>query len=141
MTLLHATCVAIKGTGVVIRGVSGAGKSDLALRLIDHGAELVADDYCEITPEAGRLVAAVPQAIAGKIEVRGYGIVDLPYVARVPVGLVADLMAEADIERIPDAPATVIEGVTIPRLFINAFAASAPAKIRAVLRHLKGGRA
>lgn len=136
MTLLHATCVAIEGTGVVIRGASGSGKSDLALRLIDQGAALVADDCCEVTADAGRLFAAVPAAIAGKIEVRGYGIVDMAHLEIAPVGLVADLMPEAEIERLPEGSATVIEGVTIPRLFVNAFAASAPAKIHAVLRHV-----
>jgi HPr kinase/phosphorylase len=136
MTLLHATCVAIKGTGIVIRGASGSGKSDLALRLIDDGADLVCDDYCEVTAEAGRLIAAVPEAIAGKIEVRGYGIVDLAHIPKAPVGLVADLLPEAEIERMPDEPVTVIEGITLPRLFVSAFAASAPAKIRAILRHV-----
>ncbi len=139
MTLLHATCVAIKGTGIVIRGASGAGKSDLALRLIDDGADLVSDDYCDVAAEAGRLIATAPEALAGKIEVRGYGIVDLAHIPKASVGLVADLLSEAEIERMPDEPAVVIEGVTIPRLFVNAFAASTPAKIRTVLRHVAKG--
>ena len=57
MTLMHATCVAIDGVGVLIRGASGAGKSDLALRLIDGGAALVGDDYCDVTAREGLLIA------------------------------------------------------------------------------------
>ena len=136
MNLIHATCVAIAGIGVVIRGHSGAGKSDLALRLIDGGAELVSDDYCNVAVDAGRLSITPPANIAGQIEVRGYGIVKLPFCPRVTVGLVVDLKQEADIERMPERQTCVIDGVTVPCLAVFAFAASAPAKIRIVLRSL-----
>ncbi len=132
MALIHATCVAIAATGVLIRGASGAGKSDLALRLIDGGAELVADDYCEITVKDGHLVAAVPLNLAGKIEVRGFGIVPLPFCASAVVGLVVDLMPEADVERMPGTTTCTIEGVSIRRMELNAFAASAAAKVRII---------
>ena len=133
MSLVHATCVAISGTGILIRGPSGAGKSDLALRLIDAGAELVADDYCEITARDGELTAAAPASIAGKIEVRGFGLIDLPFRSTVRIGLVVDLVPEADIERLPDANVCAIDGVSIPRLLLNAFAASATAKVRLII--------
>ena len=132
MGLIHASCVAIASTGVIIRGPSGAGKSDLALRLIDGGAELVADDYCEITVKDGRLFATAPASLAGKIEMRGFGIVDLPFRSSSVVGLVVDLMPEAEIERMPETTACTIEGVTLRRLALNAFAASAAAKVRIV---------
>ena len=138
MSLIHATCVAIDGLGVVIRGPSGAGKSDLALRLIDGGAELVADDYCNVAADAGRLNISPPANIAGRIEVRGYGIIMLPHRTQVTAGLVVDLMQEADIERMPDHQTCVIDGVTLPCMTVHAFAASAPAKIRLVLRSATG---
>ena len=74
MILLHASCVAVDGLGVLIRGPSGAGKSDLALRLIDEGAELVADDYCEVEAIGGVLQAKAPALIAGRMEGRGHGL-------------------------------------------------------------------
>jgi len=132
MGLIHATCVAIAATGVIIRGPSGAGKSDLALRLIDGGAELVADDYCEITARDGCVFAAAPLSLAGKIEVRGYGIINRPFRASAALGLVVDLMPEAEIERMPEATTCVLEGVTLRRLALNAFAASAAAKVRMI---------
>lgn len=133
MSLIHASCVAIAGSGVVIRGPSGAGKSDLALRLIDAGAELVADDCCDIVVRDGQLVATAPANLAGKIEVRGYGIVDLPFRKEAHVALVVDVMPEAEIERMPETPTCGIAGVTVPRLTVDAFTASAEAKIRTVL--------
>ncbi len=138
MSLIHATCVAIDGFGVVIRGHSGAGKSDLALRLIDGGAQLVSDDYCNVAVDAGRLHVTPPANIAGQIEVRGYGILKLAFRESVTVGLVVDLMPEADIERMPDHQTCEIDGVTVPCLAVNAFAASAPAKIRLVLGAITG---
>lgn len=138
MTLIHATCVAVAGVGVLIRGPSGAGKSDLALRLIDGGATLVSDDYCNVAAEGGRLLVTPPPNIAGKMEVRGYGIVTLTHQNSAVVGLVVDLAQEADIERMPEQQSCTIEGVALPRLAVYAFAASAPAKIRVVLGALAG---
>jgi serine kinase of HPr protein (carbohydrate metabolism regulator) len=133
MGLLHATCVAIADAGVLIRGPSGSGKSDLALRLIDGGADLVSDDICETAVKDGRLVATTPATIAGKIEVRGHGIINLPFRASVAVGLVVDLMPEKDIERMPETTTCVLDGVTLPRLVVDAFSPSATAKVRLVM--------
>jgi serine kinase of HPr protein (carbohydrate metabolism regulator) len=138
MTLLHATCVTIDGAGVLLRGPSGAGKSDLALRLIDEGAALVADDYCEITAEGGTLTAASPANIAGKMEVRGIGVVAVAAVPRARVALVADLMPAADIARLPDATTCTIDGVTVPWVCIDAGAASAAARVRLAARLARG---
>ncbi len=133
MALIHATCIAIAGTGVLIRGPSGAGKSDLALRLIDGGAELVADDYCETHASGSQLTVQSPANIAGKIELRGYGIVALPYRKSAAVRLVVDLMPEKDIERMPETTTCIIDGVSLPRLMVDAFSASAAAKVRLVI--------
>src|SRR3546814_8932333 len=82
---IHASCVAAGNGGVLILGQSGQGKSDLALRLIDRGARLVADDRCDIWHERGRLWCRPPENLAGKLEVRGIGIVERPWTAQVPL--------------------------------------------------------
>ncbi|MDE0940637.1 MAG: HPr kinase/phosphatase C-terminal domain-containing protein, partial [Pirellulales bacterium] len=87
-TLVHATCVAIGEVGVLLRGPSGSGKSDLALRLIEGGAKLVADDQVVLSEVAGSLLASAPAALRGKIEVRGCGILDIPYEKSVSMRLV-----------------------------------------------------
>ncbi|MBL8643750.1 MAG: HPr kinase/phosphatase C-terminal domain-containing protein [Rhodospirillaceae bacterium] len=139
MIHLHATCVSVAGTGLLIRGASGAGKSDLALRLIDMGAELVSDDYCEVTVEGGRLMAAAPAAIAGKLEIRGFGLVRLPHIEKVSVGLIVDLCKSADIERLPETTTTVIENMALPLLKLDPFTASAAHKVRMAVHALASG--
>ena len=89
--LVHGSCVGIGGRGVLLRGPPGGGKSDLALRLIDGGAVLVADDQVALTARDGALFAAPPETIAGKIEARGIGIMNLPHDAEARVALVIDL--------------------------------------------------
>lgn len=130
MTLVHATTVEIAGRGVLIRGPSGSGKSDLALRLIDAGARLVADDQTEVERRGDRLVAMAPAAIAGRIEVRGLGIVPLQAVAQTTLALVVDLVPAAKVERMPEARAVEILGISLPVLQLDPFEASAPAKLR-----------
>jgi serine kinase of HPr protein (carbohydrate metabolism regulator) len=139
MIHLHATCVSLSGTGILIRGASGSGKSDLALRLIDQGAELVSDDYCEITVEHGRLMAVTPATIAGKLEIRGVGIVKLPHVEKVAVGLIVDLCKPAEIDRLPKTTNTVIENIALPWIKLDPFTASAAHKVRIAVRTLTGG--
>ncbi len=136
MALIHASCVALAGKGVLIRGPSGMGKSDLALRLIDGGAELVGDDYCDLSVADGQLVATAGPNIAGKIELRGYGIVALPFRKFAAVCLVVDLAPEGDIERMPEESTCTLEGISVPRLIVDARSASATAKIRIVLSSL-----
>jgi serine kinase of HPr protein (carbohydrate metabolism regulator) len=126
--------VAVEGIGVLIRGPSGAGKSDLALRLIDAGAVLVTDDYCELRVVAGRLIAVAPVTISGQLEVRGFGIVRLAHLPSAPIGLVVDLARESEIERLPEESEVAIEGVAVPHLVVDARAPSAAAKVRLALR-------
>jgi len=130
---VRGTTVAIDGRGVLLRGRSGSGKSDLALRLIDRGAVLVSDDYTELRGGHGRLLASAPDRIAGKIEMRGVGIVERPRVSDIPLCLVVEL--DATPERLPDRPGTAdIEGVVIPAVALAALEASAPLKVEAALR-------
>ena len=130
MTLIHATCVALAGTGVLLRGSPGNGKSDLALRLVDGGAVLVADDQVSLTARDGRLFAAPPQAIAGKIEVRGIGIVTVPHAAEAPVALAVDLVAPGAVERMPTPSHCSYLGIDLPLVALAPFEASTPAKVR-----------
>ncbi len=123
---VHATCVAIGGRGVLILGESGAGKSDLAMRLIDRGARLVSDDYTRLENDAGALVASAPGTIAGKMEVRGLGIVTMLYQDRATIALAVRLGVE---ERMPDAATLTLAGVAVPQVTIDPRAPSAPIKV------------
>lgn len=129
--IVHATCVAIQGRGVLLAGASGCGKSDLALRLIDRGAELVSDDYAVVRPVEGRLYAAAPKTIAGRIEVRGVGLLDLPARAAAPLCLFVDL--EAEPERLPEPATTIVAGLALPSVALAALEASAPIKLEQAL--------
>lgn len=134
MIRVHASCVAIDGRGLLILGPSGTGKSDLALRLIDRGAILVGDDGIEIAAVAGRLRAAVPTTIAGRIEVRGVGIVERPYISDVPLALCLALDEMPD-RMPPDAlPERTFDGLALPMLALAPFESSAPLKVEIALR-------
>ncbi|GAA3886935.1 HPr kinase/phosphatase C-terminal domain-containing protein [Sphingomonas limnosediminicola] len=129
---VHASTVALDGRAVVILGPSGAGKSDLALRLLDRGFTLVSDDQTLLKREGERLVASAPPNIAGKLEIRGIGIVEMETVSNVPVGLLVDLTSE--IMRLPDENRSrPILGVSIPLISIDAMTASAPSKVALAL--------
>jgi HPr kinase/phosphorylase len=135
---IHASCIAIDGAGVLLRGPSGSGKSDLALRLIDGGAILIADDQVELEVMGGVLFAYPPELLAGKIEARGIGILgNLPW-RRAPVALAIDLVAREDVERLPPARTCTVEGVELPCVLLAPFEASTPAKVRSLLVSLEG---
>lgn len=132
MLTVHATTIAIDGRGVLLRGRPGSGKSDLALRLIEDGAELVADDQTALSAEGGQVIASAPAALSGLLEVRGVGIVTLPYRESVALSLLADLDAKP--VRLPEATDDTISGIRLPRVAVAPFEASAPAKLRLALR-------
>lgn len=129
---VHASCVAIDGRGVLLAGRSGCGKSDLALRLIDRGAALVSDDYTLVRRRDGRLWASAPPTIAGRIEVRGIGIVEWPAVPEAEVVLLVDL--EAPVARMPEPAERRIAGIALPCATLAPFEASAPIKVELMLR-------
>ena len=131
---IHATCVALDEGGVVLRGASGAGKSDLALRLIDRGARLVADDRVDVERRDDVLIAHAPDRIAGLLEVRGLGIVAMPSVASARIALVVDLVPRAAVERLPEEMRVEMLGLPVPRLAFDAFDASTAIKIGLALR-------
>lgn len=130
---LHASCVAIGGRAVLLHGRSGSGKSDLALRLIDRGAKLVSDDYTVVRRAGDGLVASAPANIAGRIEVRGIGIVAMEAVEGAPVALM--VLLDELVERMPDdKPATrPVAGLSLPVIALAALEASAPIKLELAL--------
>ncbi len=130
---LHATTVAIDGLAVMIEGASGSGKSDLALRLIDRGAVLVSDDQTLVVRSGKVLVARAPATIAGRIEVRGIGILAMPHVEDVPVGLL--VRVDGAVERMPERRARRIAGIDVRQFAVDPFHASAPIKIELALRN------
>ncbi|MDI9350183.1 MAG: hypothetical protein QM537_09315 [Candidatus Symbiobacter sp.] len=150
--LLHASCVArqVKGEfrGILLRGPSGRGKSDLALRLIHAGWQLVADDQTILMPmaeaEAGgsgataySIMANCPPAILGLIEIRGVGLLKIPAVLSARVVALFDLLPHSAIERYPDEAEAkeTFFGIALPKWGICGYDASAVAKIEVTLSH------
>lgn len=134
--LFHATCVAVGNHGVLLTGAPGSGKSDVALRLIETGAELVADDQVELHRAGAALVATVPVPIAGMIEVRHVGLVRMPYRASIQISLYVTLVpATEKITRLPDSEPFTLLDYPIRQLKLPAYAASTPTKIRTALLH------
>lgn len=137
---IHATSVAFDAGAVLLRGPSGSGKSDLALRLIDKGATLVADDRVDLRRDGDRLVARAPSPLHGLLEVRGIGIVRLPSLLDAPVALVVDLVDRTAVERMPaDAEAELL-GIALPQLAIDPFDGSAPLKVMLAIRQAASRR-
>jgi serine kinase of HPr protein (carbohydrate metabolism regulator) len=132
--LVHATAVAIDGRAVLLRGPSGAGKSDLALRLIDSGARLVADDQAELRRAGERVMVTAPAAIAGLIEVRGVGILQVEPLAEAALTMCVDLVPSAEVERLPEIRCENVLGLAVPSIALSPFEASAAAKLRFALR-------
>jgi len=129
---VHATSVAMDNRAVLITGASGAGKSDLALRLIDRGFTLVSDDQTLVRRDGDRLLASAPPSIKGKLEIRGIGIVEIDTATDVPVALLVELTS--DIQRLPDESRTrPMLGIDLPLVTIDPMTASAAAKVALAL--------
>jgi len=140
--LIHGTCVALGSHAALIRGPSGSGKSDLALSFLALAAEpgleplLVADDQVWIERQKdGGLAASAPPSLAGKIEVRGLGILDLPHRPNARLILVADLVSAEEVPRMPpDPPARItLAGVALPVVKLAPFELSAALKLKLAL--------
>lgn len=129
---VHASAVAIDGRAVLISGPSGSGKSDLTLRLLDRGFTLVSDDQTLVKREGERLIASAPPIIAGKLEIRGIGIVEMDHTGDVPIALLVELTSE--IQRLPDdSRERPIAGIPLPLVSIDAMSASAASKVALAL--------
>jgi serine kinase of HPr protein (carbohydrate metabolism regulator) len=133
---VHATSVALKARGqwraMLLRGPSGSGKSDLALRVIQAGGRLVADDQTHLSRRGRSLIATPPPALAGMIEARGVGIVRLPrnqLLGHAAVALLVDLVSADRIERLPEPQMEVVLDIPVPRLDLAPFEGSAVQKL------------
>jgi HPr kinase/phosphorylase len=140
--LVHGTCVALGDRAALLRGNSGSGKSDLALRFLAlpadgaHRPALVADDQVFVeTQDTGAVTVSPPETIAGDMEVRGLGIMEMPSIASARLVLVCDLVAADEVPRLPPDPwdRTAVVGVEIPLLKLSPFEASAPLKLKMAL--------
>lgn len=140
---LHATSVGLKSGrswhAVLLRGPSGSGKSDLALRLLEAGGRLIADDQTHIVRKGRSIVATPPPSLAGMIEVRGLGIVKLArrqLLAGAPLALLVDLVPPAEVERMPEPKHERLVEIELPVLALSPFEASAVAKLHLALARI-----
>lgn len=138
--LVHASCIAAWSPagwrGALIRGPSGAGKSDLVLRLAARpGWRLAADDYAHVWASGGELWARAPETLAGRIEVRGLGVIGLPHLPLVRVILLIDLTDSA-VERHPESQTETLQGVCLRRLDLDPRPASAVELVAAAMATL-----
>lgn len=120
---VHASAVVVGEAGILIRGPSGSGKSSLARRLVEAAtrrglfARILGDDRLHLAAEHGRLVARPHPLIAGKLEVRGLGIVDQAHVPAAVIRLCVDC-GSAPLDRLPgtDQLYEILAGVTVRRI-------------------------
>jgi serine kinase of HPr protein (carbohydrate metabolism regulator) len=133
METVHATCIAFDGVGILLRGPSGSGKSDLALRAIADGARLIADDRVALARAGDRVVASAPESLRGLIEIRGLGIMKMASDDRAPLSLVADLEPRAEIARMPERTCCTLMGAEIDWIALAPFEASASVRLRHAL--------
>ncbi len=147
-TNIHGTALLVGTIGVLIRGPSGSGKSTLARQLLrrhsDRGlfAGLVADDRVDLRACHDRLVASAPPTLSGLVEVRGLGIVAVAPVPAAVIRLVADLVDEPDMPRMPEASECEVEiaGVILPRLAVASLSDAGLDQMLAAIDRLAAGR-
>lgn len=134
---IHASCIAINNKAILLLGKSGSGKSDLALRLIDGGAQLITDDYVEITACETTLTAAPPQKLEGLIEAQGVGILTMPFIHDIEIKLAINLIPREEVERLPEPQFFSCLEQQIPLLSLCSHDASTPTKIRFYIKQIE----
>jgi hypothetical protein len=145
--LVHGTAIALilpdGPRAALIRGASGSGKSDLALRclaaggsaLVPEACRLVADDQVKAERIGEAVVVSPPSPIRGRIEVRGLGIVDVATCDGAVLTLIVDLVPRSEVPRLPDpVPCGIVAGGAVQMIRLHAFDASTPLKILITLR-------
>lgn len=131
MINIHASCIKLKGKGVLIIGDSGSGKSDLCLRLItEFKAKLIADDRVDVQEYKGKLIASAPKILKGLLEVRGVGIIKLPFFNSCAIDMVVNLTNNfAEIERLPPSNFFEIYDIKVPQFNLYGKDISLPSKV------------
>ena len=114
--IMHATCVDVNGSGVLIVGRSGSGKSSLAINLLALGSTLVADDQCELVRKNNRFRISKPASLPKSIEIRGVGLVSVPIINETSLDWIVN-MDELEKERMPTPRFTEIGGFRVPTVF------------------------
>ncbi|WP_425994369.1 HPr kinase/phosphorylase [Caulobacter sp. DWR1-3-2b1] len=137
----HAGLIALRlgglWRGALIEGPSGVGKSDLALRALESGFRLVADDYTSVFASGGRLYGRAPDSLAGLTEVRGLGIVQIPAIGLAEIAAVVRCIdTPGAVERLPEPRFEALCNVTVPVFDLWPLEPAAPVKIRRMLEHL-----
>ncbi len=137
----HAGLIALRQGGLwrgaLIEGPSGVGKSDLALRAVESGFALAADDRTVVFTSGGRLYGKAPDSLAGLIEIRGLGIVPTPVIAFAQIALIVRCIdAPGGVERLPEPRFEALCDVTVPVFDLWPLEPAAPVKIRRMLEHL-----
>ena len=135
---IHASAVTIGGRGVLVRGASGSGKSSLVLQILSAdpvGSALIADDRVTLKADGVRLMASAPHLLAGLLEIRGQGILRLPYLSPAAVDLVVDIVPADACPRMPSAQERLecVAGITLPRIFLASGSGDGAARVRAAL--------
>jgi serine kinase of HPr protein (carbohydrate metabolism regulator) len=135
---VHASAVLLGEHGVLIRGPAGSGKSSLLLGLLTDpqaSTRLIADDRVILTPANGRLIAVVPPALAGLLEIRGQGIVRRPFVSPARLHFVVDVVPLGDCDRMPMPQADTISvaSIELPLLRLPIGIADGPVRVRAAV--------
>ncbi len=141
--ILHAGLVALwtggRWRGLLIEGVSGSGKSDLALRSLERGFRLVADDRVLVWTCDGRLFGRAPDGLSGLMETRGLGVLPQDNLRFCEIDLCVRCAPSESVERLPDPASTEVEGVSIPRIDLWPFDVAAPLKLARAMQHLGVG--
>ena len=137
-TILHATLIAAYGggewRGVLLRGASGSGKSGLALRAMEAGFRLVADDRVIVWRSGKALFGRAPDTLAGLIEVRGVGVIGASHLRFCRIALVADLAGSSGtVNRVPYAETVCLNGIAVSLVRLHPFEAPAPQALLAAL--------
>ena len=131
--LCYGTSLVVRNKGILLRGKPGSGKSDLALRLMHQGAVLISDDQTDITlSDHKQLILSGPKTLQGKLEVRGIGILNMPFCKKHTLDILIDLKNWQDIDRLPEKTFEDIKGTVCPLYHIDPFEFSAVEKVFAL---------
>ena len=131
----HATSIVIDSFGLMISGLSGIGKSDLALRLIDSGATLISDDITICKRVNNKVYLFPPNKTKGLLEVREIGIINVPYVENINLVMIIDLLKKNN-ERIPEEKFRKILGLNFPVLSLDGKTPSSVIKVKVKLNEI-----